>query len=113
MSVIFSMGVSLDGFIAGPGDTIDWTAPDAELHQFHNDGVREQGPQICGRKLYETWSTRPCDWTRCSCLGAAQHWAACGVAQTHRQRRREQGDGEDAEDRLQRRPVAQGAADSQ
>ena len=60
MSVIFSMGVSLDGFIAGPGDTIDWTAPDAELHQFHNDQVRKQGAQICGRKLYETmlyWET--------------------------------------------------------
>src|SRR5215210_3534311 len=60
MSVIFSMGVSLDGFIAGPGDTIDWTVPDAELHQFHNDRVRAQGAQICGRKLYETmlyWET--------------------------------------------------------
>ena len=60
MSVIFSMGVSVDGFVAGPGDTIDWTEPDAELHQFHNDRVRAQGAQICGRKLYETmvyWET--------------------------------------------------------
>ena len=48
------MGVSVDGFVAGPGDTIDWTVPDAELHQFHNDRVRAQGAQICGRKLYET-----------------------------------------------------------
>ena len=54
------MGVSVDGFVAGPGDTIDWTTPDAELHQFHNDAVRAQGAQICGRKLYETmvyWET--------------------------------------------------------
>ena len=60
MSVIFSMGVSLDGFIAGPGGAIDWSEPDDELHQFHNDRVREQGAQICGRKLYETmvyWET--------------------------------------------------------
>ena len=60
MSVIFSMGVSVDGFVAGPGDTIDWGTPDAELHQFHNDRVRAQGAQICGRKLYETmvyWET--------------------------------------------------------
>jgi dihydrofolate reductase len=60
VSVIFSMGVSVDGFVAGPGDTIDWTVPDPELHQFHNDRVRAQGAQICGRKLYETmvyWET--------------------------------------------------------
>ena len=60
VSVIFSMGVSVDGFVAGPGDAIDWTVPDAELHQFHNDRVRAQGAQICGRKLYEAmvyWET--------------------------------------------------------
>ena len=51
--LIFSMGVSLDGFVSGPGGEIDWGAPDEELHQFHNDRVREQGAQICGRRLYE------------------------------------------------------------
>ncbi|HEY1507588.1 MAG TPA: dihydrofolate reductase family protein [Solirubrobacteraceae bacterium] len=58
--LIYSMGVSLDGFIAGPGDNIDWTAPDEELHRFHNDRVREIGVQLCGRRLYETmvyWET--------------------------------------------------------
>jgi hypothetical protein len=25
--LIYSMGVSLDGFIAGPGGAIDWSAP--------------------------------------------------------------------------------------
>jgi hypothetical protein len=29
------MRVSLDGFIAGPGGEIDWSAPDEELHRFH------------------------------------------------------------------------------
>ena len=29
--VIYSMSVSLDGFIAGPDDDIGWTAPDEEL----------------------------------------------------------------------------------
>jgi dihydrofolate reductase len=58
--LIYSMGVSLDGFIAGPGGEIDWSAPDEELHRFHNQQVRELGAHLCGRKLYEVmayWET--------------------------------------------------------
>jgi dihydrofolate reductase len=58
--LIYSMGVSLDGFIAGPDGEIDWGAPDEELHRFHNQQVRELGVHLCGRKLYETmvyWET--------------------------------------------------------
>jgi len=58
--VIYSMGVSLDGFIAGPGGEIDWTAPDEELHRFHNEQTRELGAHFCGRRLYEVmlyWET--------------------------------------------------------
>jgi dihydrofolate reductase len=58
--VIYSMGVSLDGFIAGPGGEIDWSAPDEELHRFHNQQTRELGAHLCGRRLYETmvyWET--------------------------------------------------------
>ena len=58
--VIYSMSVSLDGFIAGPGGEIDWSAPDEELHRFHNDRVRELGAHLCGRRLYEEmlyWET--------------------------------------------------------
>jgi dihydrofolate reductase len=32
--VIYSMGVSLDGYIAGPNGEIDWSGPDEELHRF-------------------------------------------------------------------------------
>ena len=39
--LIYSMGVSLDGFIAGPDGEIDWSAPDEELHRFHNQQARE------------------------------------------------------------------------
>jgi dihydrofolate reductase len=58
--LIYSMGVSLDGFIAGPDGEIDWSAPDEELHRFHNQRVRELGAHLCGRRLYEVmtfWET--------------------------------------------------------
>jgi len=58
--VIYSMGVSLDGFIAGPGGEIDWSAPDEELHRFHNQQTRELGVHVSGRRLYEVmayWET--------------------------------------------------------
>jgi dihydrofolate reductase len=58
--VIYSMGVSLDGFIAGPKGEIDWSAPDEELHRFHNQQTREIGVYLCGRRLYEAmlpWET--------------------------------------------------------
>jgi dihydrofolate reductase len=58
--LIYSMGVSLDGFIAGPDGEIDWSAPDEELHRFHNHQTRELGAQLCGRRLYEEmtyWET--------------------------------------------------------
>ena len=59
-NVIYSMGVSLDGFIAGPNGEIDWSAPDEELHRFHNQQARELGAHLCGRRLYEVmtfWET--------------------------------------------------------
>ena len=58
--LIYSMGVSLDGFIAGPEGEIDWSGPDEELHRFHNQQTREIGAHLCGRKLYEEmvyWET--------------------------------------------------------
>jgi dihydrofolate reductase len=58
--LIYSMGVSLDGFIAGPGGEIDWSAPDEELHRFHNRQTRELGVLLCGRRLYQEmvyWET--------------------------------------------------------
>ncbi|MCD6015559.1 MAG: deaminase [Solirubrobacterales bacterium] len=54
------MGVSLDGFIAGPEGEIGWAAPDEELHRFHNEQTRAMGGHLCGRRLYEEmvfWET--------------------------------------------------------
>ena len=58
--LIYSMGVSLDGYVAGPGGEIDWSAPDAELHSFHNEQTRAIGVHLCGRRLYDVmayWET--------------------------------------------------------
>jgi dihydrofolate reductase len=58
--LIYSMSVSLDGFIEGPDGKFDWSAPDEELHRFHNKRVRALGGHVLGRRLYETmkyWET--------------------------------------------------------
>lgn len=58
--LIYSMGVSLDGFIEGPDGTFNWSVPDEELHRFHNERVHALGGHILGRRLYETmtyWHT--------------------------------------------------------
>ncbi|WP_228566007.1 dihydrofolate reductase family protein [Nocardia sp. SYP-A9097] len=41
LPVIYSMGVSLDGFIAGPDGNINWTAPDPDLFRFHIEQTRQ------------------------------------------------------------------------
>jgi dihydrofolate reductase len=59
-TLIYSMSVSLDGYIAGPDGAIDWAAPDEELLRFHNEQTRELTGHLCGRRLYEDmlgWET--------------------------------------------------------
>jgi dihydrofolate reductase len=54
--LIYSMGVSLDGFIAGPDGEIAVPPPDEDLHRFHNEQARELGAHLCGRRMYEVLS---------------------------------------------------------
>jgi dihydrofolate reductase len=51
--LIYSMSVSVDGFIADREGAFGWTAPSEELFRFHTALVSELGGYLCGRRLYE------------------------------------------------------------
>src|SRR5215472_12137654 len=58
--LIYSMIVSLDGYVEDAGGDIDWGAPDDEVHAFVNDLQRPIGTYLYGRRMYETmvyWET--------------------------------------------------------
>jgi dihydrofolate reductase len=60
--LIYSMGVSVDGFIADREGAFAWTVPSEEQFRFHLAQVRGLGGYLCGRRLYETmlvWETDP------------------------------------------------------
>jgi dihydrofolate reductase len=60
--LIYSMGVSVDGFISDRAGAFGWTVPDEEQFRFHLEQVGELGAYLCGRRLYETmlvWETDP------------------------------------------------------
>ncbi|MBS1676043.1 MAG: dihydrofolate reductase family protein [Actinobacteria bacterium] len=60
--LIYSMSVSVDGYIADREGGFAWTPPDEELFRFHLDRVQGLGAYLCGRRLYETmlvWETDP------------------------------------------------------
>ncbi|WP_194828262.1 dihydrofolate reductase family protein [Nocardia sp. XZ_19_231] len=51
--LIYGFGVSLDGYVNDREGRIDWTDPDDELHQFHNDRFGGLEVAVNGRRLYE------------------------------------------------------------
>ena len=58
--LIYFMPTSLDGFIAGETDRLDWAAPSEEVSAFISDCHRPIGTYLYGRKNYETmtvWET--------------------------------------------------------
>jgi dihydrofolate reductase len=58
----YSMGVSVDGFIADRDGQFAWGEPSEEQFGFHVEQTRELGAFLCGRKLYEAmvgWETDP------------------------------------------------------
>ena len=60
--LVYSMGVSVDGFINDRAGSFAWTFPDEEEFLLHNALVGALGTYLCGRRLYETmlpWETDP------------------------------------------------------
>jgi dihydrofolate reductase len=60
--LIYSMSVSVDGFITDREGAFEWTAPSEELFRFHLAQVGELGGYLLGRRLYESmlvWETDP------------------------------------------------------
>ncbi|MBV9212798.1 MAG: dihydrofolate reductase family protein [Actinobacteria bacterium] len=60
--LIYSMGVSVDGFIADRDGAFGWSVPSDEQFRFHLEEVRALGCHLLGRRLYETmlvWETDP------------------------------------------------------
>lgn len=58
--LIYFIPMSLNGFIAGETDNLDWAAPDEEILAFISDLHRPIGTYLYGRKNYETmtiWQT--------------------------------------------------------
>src|SRR3954469_4755416 len=53
----FAMNLSLDGYIAAPGDDLGWSVPSDELFQWWSDRVGGTGLPLCGRMLWETMSS--------------------------------------------------------
>jgi dihydrofolate reductase len=51
--VVCTMGVSVDGYVAGPDGDFAWSPPDPELFRFVTEQTRELSAYVLGRKLYE------------------------------------------------------------
>jgi dihydrofolate reductase len=78
--LIYSMSVSVDGFIADREGAFSWSVPDEDLFRFHATQTRELGGFLLGRRLYETmlvWETDPS--MRDSELDAAFADAWCAI----------------------------------
>src|SRR6201993_3553473 len=52
----FGMNLTLDGYIAAPGDDLGWSVPSDELFQWWSDRVGATGLGVDGRKLGEAMS---------------------------------------------------------
>jgi dihydrofolate reductase len=78
--LIYSMSVSVDGFIADREGAFGWSVPSEEQFRFHIAQVRELGGYLLGRRLYETmlvWETDPS--LRDNELGAAFADVWCAI----------------------------------
>lgn len=63
--LIYSMNVSLDGFVETPSKSLDWANVDDEIHALFNEQARSIGMSLYGRRMYELmmgyWPTAESD----------------------------------------------------
>jgi dihydrofolate reductase len=52
-NLIYSMLMSLDGYVADENGNFDWGEPDEEVHTFINDLQRPVGTELYGRRMYQ------------------------------------------------------------
>ncbi|MGO1738272.1 MAG: dihydrofolate reductase family protein [Actinomycetaceae bacterium] len=60
--LIYSMQVSLDGYVQDEDGDFSWAAPEADDHQAMNDEMADVGTYLMGRRMYEmmhVWETDP------------------------------------------------------
>jgi hypothetical protein len=51
--LIYSMSVSLDGFVETSSRSLDWVLVDEELHSFFNDEARAMSAFLYGRRILD------------------------------------------------------------
>lgn len=51
--LIYSLNVSLDGYVETPDHGLEWATIDEELHTWFNDQTRAVGATLYGRRMYE------------------------------------------------------------
>ena len=63
--LIYSLNVSLDGFIETSHHSLDWAIVDEEVHQWFNEQARTLDASLYGRRMYEVmaayWPTADAD----------------------------------------------------
>ena len=52
-TLTYGMNVSLDGYVAAPGDDLGWGVPSDELFQWWSDRVAGTGIALYGRRLWQ------------------------------------------------------------
>jgi dihydrofolate reductase len=51
--LVYTLNVSLDGFVETPDHSLEWAAVDEELHTWFNDQARALDASLYGRRMYE------------------------------------------------------------
>ena len=54
--LVYSLNVSLDGFVETVDHSLDWAVVDDELHTWFNEQTRTLDASLYGRRMYELMS---------------------------------------------------------